>query len=156
MKKTIRYFVDMDGTIARFYEDEACLEKMFERGYFENLRSYEKLVADIRKLIKCGKNVYILSACVNTPYCKEEKIKWLTKYLPEIPAENILLIDANENKTEIVKKKGFENDINVLLDDYGKNLREWEDGLPFGLAIKVINEINNRKNKNYVRTIINY
>ena len=34
----MRIFVDMDGTVARFYEADDCLERMYEVGFFANLR----------------------------------------------------------------------------------------------------------------------
>lgn len=154
MKKVVRYFVDMDGTLARFYKDENCLRRMYERGYFENLLPYEKLVNDIRNLIKCGRNVYILSKCVDTPYCAVEKIAWLKKYLPEINPEKIILIGDEMTKVEKVKQLGFADDVNILIDDYGKNLTEWETGLRNGVAIKVLNEINEKTNKTYCGIMI--
>ena len=39
MKK--RLFVDMDGTVARFYEDNLCLEKMYEAEFFSTLLPYQ-------------------------------------------------------------------------------------------------------------------
>ena len=40
MQKTINLFVDMDGTIAKFYYKKNCLEKMYEQGYFAKLPLY--------------------------------------------------------------------------------------------------------------------
>ena len=92
MKKSVKYFVDMDGTLARFYDDADALQKMFVKGYFANLKPYEKMIADIRRLIKGGKEVYILTKCVSTEYCITEKKEWLAKYLPELPAEKMIFI----------------------------------------------------------------
>ena len=68
----MRIFVDMDGTIARFYEAEDCLERMCETGFFANLRPYEKMIKMLEKLNEKGYEIFILSACVGTQ-CKIEK-----------------------------------------------------------------------------------
>ena len=43
-------FVDLDGTMARFYEHTNYLEKMYERGYFANLRPYDSLVYAVQQI----------------------------------------------------------------------------------------------------------
>ena len=54
-----KIFVDMDGTLAKFYYHKKCLEKMYEREYFLRLKPY-KIVDYIRKLVRKGKQeVYI-------------------------------------------------------------------------------------------------
>ena len=50
----MRIFVDMDGTIARFYEADDCLEKMYEIGFFANLRPYAKMIKTLEKLNEKG------------------------------------------------------------------------------------------------------
>ena len=153
MKDKIKYFIDMDGTIARFFDDKEYLEKMFKVGYFENLAPYEKMVDAVRKMIRCGKNVYILTKCVKTPYCVPEKIKWLAKYIPELAPDKIIMITDDKEKGATIKNLGLDGGVNVLFDDYGKNLEEWERNLPRGIAIKVYNGINGIHNKEYLRTV---
>ena len=89
-------------------------------------------------------NLYILSACVSTPYCMREKRDWLYKYLPFIPKRNIILIKVGENKADMVE---FFLDTeltkeDILIDDYTKNLTEWE--FAGGTGIKALNGINGK------------
>ena len=39
-----RLYIDMDGTLCRFYEQAFCMEKCREPGFFLRLRPYENLV----------------------------------------------------------------------------------------------------------------
>ena len=153
-KHNVHYFVDMDGTLARFFENENCLTEMYNKGYFENLRPYEKLVADIRTLAKSGKQIYILSVCVQTPYCSAEKKAWINKYLPEIPDEHIILLRNGASKSQAVIDRKLLTKTNILLDDYSANLEDWTANIKGGVAIKVLNEINGH-NHNYGQVIVN-
>ena len=70
----MRIFVDMDGTVARFYEADDCLEKMYEKGFFANLRPYQKMIKMLEKLNEKGYEIYILSACVGAQYKTEKQV----------------------------------------------------------------------------------
>ena len=140
MKK--RLFVDMDGTVAQFYESKRCLEEMREDGFFRNLKTYKRMVAALKKFMKKHHDVdvFILSACISEQ-CIKEKHEWLDKYLPEIPLENRIFLMVGENKADAVRKIAEEiakND--YLLDDYTNNLEAWVAAN--GTGIKVRNEIN--------------
>lgn len=146
MKKTINLFVDMDGTIAKFYYKKNCLEKMYEQGYFANLPPYaiaSKLNAFADK--ETCVEVYILSACIKSDYCESEKVEWLLKNMPSIKPENIILCKVGENK--VLKAKAsvsnFNESVNILLDDYTLNLLRWEDENPNCMGVKFLNGINN-------------
>lgn len=150
-------FVDMDGTLAKFFEKTDCLERMYEKGYFYNLKPYD-IVNDINKLIAEGEDVYILSACIDSPYCKEEKIAWIHTYLPELEDENIILCEVGENKADKISVVVGENRIKycqennypiILIDDYSENLYNWEMKAKNFVAIKYCNEINDKTNKSY-------
>lgn len=147
MKKTINLFVDMDGTIAKFYYKKNCLEKMYEQGYFENLPLYAiaKQIDAFAKKDTCV-NVYILSACVKSKYCEREKIAWLLKHMPNIQPTNFIFTQVGEVKwKKALEKLGktMENNINILLDDYTLNLNAWQEAnLPNMLGIKYLNGIN--------------
>lgn len=142
--RKIRLFLDMDGTLARFYEQDDCLERMWEDGFFENLNSYAEMVAAMKIIIEQRKDieVFVLSA-VNTFSAGLEKINWLKKYMPEIKEENIIICNFGENKAEKVPNGISENDI--LVDDYTANLLNWKNS--GGTAIKAINEINDKTKK---------
>lgn len=144
----LRLFVDMDGTIAKFYHHKQCLEKMYEQNYFLDLQPYA-----ITKTIKelAGKStieVFVLSVCVKSPYCKQEKNAWLDKYLPEIDSNHRILVDVGENKADYIPHTD-EPCVNILLDDYSKNLEQWEQDDENNIAFKFINGLNNKTNKPY-------
>lgn len=148
MKKTINLFVDMDGTVAKFYYKKNYLEKMYEQGYFENLPLYAmaKHIDALAKKDSCI-NVYILSACINSPYCEQEKVTWLLKNMPNIEPKNFIFTKVGESK--LVKAISCisdedANNINILLDDYTKNLEDWEEneGEVNSVGIKFLNGMN--------------
>ena len=146
MKKTINLFVDMDGTLAKFYYKKNCLEKMYEQGYFANLPLYAiaRHIDDFAKKDTCV-NVYILSACVNSPYCEQEKTEWLLKNMPNINPKNFIFTKVGESKWEkayqTIGDENFDCMVNILLDDYTKNLEDWccENNM---VGIKFLNGIN--------------
>lgn len=141
-KHTIhRAFFDMDGTIARFYDYEDCLEKMWEPGFYENLGVHEQMVNSLEEMVDIfGKeNVYIISACIDTPYCKSEKINWIKKNIPNtILDSHIILVPTGVKKTDFVP--GGVHKTDYLIDDYNKNLSDWVEA--GGTGIKAINPIN--------------
>lgn len=145
--KTIRLYVDMDGTIAKFYHHKQYLEKMHEQGYFANLKPYAMLKAIKQLASKSNIEVFVLSACVFSPYCEPEKLAWLDKYLPEIDDDHRILVNVGENKADYID---YDVDtINILLDDYSRNLIEWEQYDVNNIGIKFVNGINDKTNKQY-------
>lgn len=151
----MRIFVDMDGTIVRFYEADDCLEKMYEIGFFENLRPHAKMIKMLEKLNEKGYEIFILSACISMQ-CEIEKQAWLDKYLPWIDKAHRIFTRCGMNKAEYIKRKGYDDArVNVLIDDYSRNLDEWNEAFgKHGIAIKAINEINNKKKKNTYKKYI--
>ncbi|MBQ2884953.1 MAG: hypothetical protein IJE43_14480 [Alphaproteobacteria bacterium] len=120
-----KIFLDMDGTLARFNVRNALQRFENERGFFANLLAY-KGIENINEMIKNG-NVYIISASPNI-YADLDKKTWLQKYLPNLQNKNIIFCRIGENKAKIIEKQ-----LNIkvdetcyLLDDYTKNLTEWE------------------------------
>lgn len=146
MKKTINLFVDMDGTLAKFYYKKDYLEKMYEKGYFENLPLYAMAnkIDAFAQLDSCV-NVYILSACINSPYCEQEKVAWLLKNMPNINPKNFLFTKVGESKAQKIALSvdNIENHINILLDDYTLNLELWENNDHKNMiGIKFLNGMN--------------
>lgn len=156
MTDKIRIFVDMDGTIARFHDENLYLERMFEKGFFSGLKPFDNAVEAIKHIIDNHPNadVYVLSVAITTPYCLAEKNAWLDKYLPNIDKEHRIFVENLSTAKSLCvpgsymykddngkyHNKIFKNDI--LIDDYNKNLEEWErDG---GTAIKAKNNINHK------------
>ncbi len=156
MTDKIRIFVDMDGTLARFHDEQLYLERMFEKGFFAGLKPFDNAVEAIKHIIDNHPNVdvYVLSTAITTPYCITEKNAWLDKYLPNVDKEHRILMESSAGFKSLCVPGNYmykddngkyhikisENDI--LIDDYNKNLKGWErDG---GTAIKAKNNINHR------------
>lgn len=138
MKTKTIYYVDMDGTIARFYDEMNYLEKMYEKGFFRGLAAFQNVVEAIQDLVKNGEEVHVLTSVIESDYCKSEKDQWLDEYLPCIPKENRHYVGYGISKAHC----GIIVDENaILLDDYNKNLEEWRRA--GGTAVKLINNVNN-------------
>ena len=144
----VNLFLDMDGTLAKFYANPNYMEKMFEPNYFATLKPYA-IVDTIKEIIKEMPivKVMVLSACVDTEYCEEEKQIWLDHYLPEIPQENRAFCKVGEDKTDLARLLVGKDDINILLDDYSVNLEQWK--AQGWVAIKYVNGINDKQGKDY-------
>lgn len=142
MKK--RLFVDIDGTLAQFHDvDKTFIEAMWTHGFYVGLKPFENLVNGIKLFIKENPDVevYVLSAYLDTepPFIVDEKNKWLDVHLPEIPKERRIFTRAGENKADYIGKLGLGD---YLLDDYNKNLHEFEAA--GGHAIKFRNDVNHK------------
>ena len=133
-----RLFVDMDGTLAEFKTVDT-LETLYEKDYFINLKPNENVLGAIKQLIADNDfDVYILSAYLtDSRYKIKKKNAWLDKYLPELPQEKRLFVPCGTDKSVAVP--GLIRPDDYLLDDYTKNLSEWE---PPARGIKLINGIN--------------
>lgn len=128
----------MIGTLARFNVKNALQRFATEKGFFANLKAY-KNIEEINELAKGG-NVYIISASPNTQ-ADVDKIEWVCKYLPNINLlTNVLICRCGDNKAEYLKSKGLTIDNeSYLLDDYTKNLVEWESA--GGVGIKRLTKV---------------
>lgn len=155
--KVNKIFLDLDGTCAKFNVKNALQRFDNEVGFFANLGAYVG-IDFINEIAKEG-NIYIISASPNIQ-ADNDKMVWIKKYLNNIPMENITLCRVGENKAEIIENK-YNMKINekcFLLDDYTKNLVEWENyggvgikrltscadnsrGLWKGLVLKKLREI---------------
>ena len=134
-------FYDLDGTIFRFHDEVKYIERMYEEGFFKNLKPFQPLVDAINERISEGKNVYFLTAVIDSKFCESEKIEALKSLFPSFKAKMFIPVKMGENKFEKVKSVlgDVEGKRLVLFDDYNKNLAEWK-----GVAVKVVNNINDR------------
>lgn len=137
-----RLFVDMDGVLAKWIENEP-FEAVCEPGYFLNLPPNICVVDAVKALCESvdrrGTEVYILSAVLDNGHAEREKRMWLDTYCPFIPEKHRLFVSCDERKSTAV---GSVSKSDFLLDDYTKNLREWKD--EGGTPIKLFNGVNGR------------
>lgn len=121
-----RIFLDLDGTLARFNVRNALQRFDNEVGFFANLLAY-KGIEEVNQLALTNQ-LYIISASPNEQ-ADADKIDWLQRYLPNIKQENITLCRLGQNKAQMIQDKyNITIDSNcLLLDDYTKNLTEWEN-----------------------------
>lgn len=133
-----KIFLDLDGTLAKFNVKNALARFTVEKGFFERLGAY-KGIETINEMAKAG-NIYIISASPNVQ-ADNDKMKWIAKYLFNIPLENIVICRVGENKAEIIKSQLniMIDKTTVLLDDYTKNLVEWESA--GGVGIKRLTSV---------------
>jgi len=137
-----RFFFDMDGVLARFYEHAGCHEKFLDEGFFFGLRPYESMIHALRLLHRRSDiRVYVLSSVPNEA-AASEKSGWLTVQLPD-ETIGCFFPRNGTNKAEYIKSffPNFSKD-DILFDDYSTNLVEWEEA--GGTGVKVLNEFNGR------------
>lgn len=146
MKK--RLFLDMDGTIAMFNSKRNALERFDkEKGFFSSLKPFVN-VNVINEMIINNNNVeiFIISASPNEQ-ADIDKLTWLNTYLPNLSKENICFCRLGQNKAKVIKEQlNIDIDNNCyLLDDYTKNLIEWNNSK--GIGIKRLTSLadNSRK-----------
>ena len=137
-----RLFVDMDGTLAVFHPTDT-LKPLYEKGYFSNLEPHTNVVAAIKEIIHHHPEIDIFtlsSVLTDSPYALEEKNAWLDKYLPEIDVKHRVFVPCGSDKKLGIEGGVRENDF--LLDDYTKNLIDWETA---GRGIKLLNALNHSR-----------
>lgn len=139
-----KIFLDLDGTLAKFNVKNALKRFDNEVGFFAKLGAY-KNIEKINEMAKNG-NVYIISASPNLQ-ADNDKMTWIKKYLYNVPVENIVLCRLGENKAKIIEEKyNCKIDKNCyLLDDYTKNLTEWET--VGGVGIKRLTTVSDNSRK---------
>lgn len=137
-----RLFVDMDGTLAVFTPVDE-LETLYQEGYFRNLDPHINVVEAVREIINNYPEieVHILSAYLtDSQYALREKNAWLDQYLPEIDQSHRIFGPCGSDKKEWIP--GGIRTTDHLLDDYTKNLNNWQ---PPARGIKLLNAINHTR-----------
>lgn len=141
-----KIFLDLDGTLARFNVPNALERFDKEEGFFAKLKAY-KGIEVVNELAKTNK-LFIISASPNEQADKDKMI-WIEKFLPNINVDNITICRIGENKAQIIQNK-YNITINeqcYLLDDYTKNLNEWENF--GGKGIKRITKVADNSTKKW-------
>lgn len=137
-----RVYIDMDGTVAQ-WNPTASFEELHEKGYFANLKPMKPMIQSLHELSQQEEvELYILTSYLpESKYAKDEKKAWLDKHMPFIKEENKIYVRYGNDKSTYIRGGVSEND--YLLDDYTKNLEEWDRS--GGSAIKVMNGINHTR-----------
>ena len=125
-------YVDMDGVLA-IWPEFFTVEEISCKGFHENQPPQMNLIEALEKLSK-KVEIIVLSVAGTSKYAASDKNSWLDMYAKFIK-KRILITDGRT-------KGNFVNGDNVyLLDDYTKNLDEWEES--GGIGIKFYNTRNN-------------
>lgn len=143
----INLFLDLDGTLAKFNSKRNALKRFDnEIGFFANLKPY-KYIEFVNELANNKNvNVYVISATPNDQ-ADQDKLVWINKYLNNIPKANICFSRIGENKAKVIKDKlniTIDNNC-LLLDDYTKNLIEWQNLNGIGIKRITSKADNSRK-----------
>ena len=142
----IKIFLDLDGTLARFNVRNALERFDKEEGFFARLKAY-KNIEIVNELAK-NNILFVISASPNEQADKD-KLEWLSKYLPNIQLDNVTICRLGQNKAQIIQDKyNITIDNNCyLLDDYTKNLVEWESF--GGKGIKRLTRVSDNSTKKW-------
>ena len=117
MKTT--YYWDMDGVLADFHTAYAMDKATaLKKDAMANLLPFIANVMTLRNLMAAGHKCYILTKAANTDGA-QGKVEWLAKYVPEMKAEDIIIITKGR-KVNHIREDG------VLVDDNSANTRQWE------------------------------
>ena len=143
----MKIFYDMDNTIAEmsralggiysgrqkdYYTFKEMTRKeivsrLHEKDFFLNLTIIQNSQSVMRKLVKNGEDVYILSQPMINDYCIEEKNIWLNRFFPFIPAhKRFFTFDKF-----LLSNKG-----RLLIDDNIEHLTHWEKEGGIGICFQ--------------------
>lgn len=142
-------FVDMDGTIARFYEMKNYLDRMYEPGCFISLNPYTEMVKAIARIIEKKEIRVIFHTAYpdGNPSAADEKLEWIKKVFKLKKFEYIIVKTPSNKALEAEKYLGRQlTKSDFLIDDYTVNLRNWEKF--GGSGIKCVNEIQDKADVN--------
>ena len=124
--------VDMDGVIAEWSTGGA--KETLVKGFFATRPVVKKAANLVRLLADDGYQVVILSSVYPDGTAAEEKLYWLDKNgLGDIKR---VFVPYGENKSDYVTCTG----VCLLIDDYSKNLHNWDESGRVG--IKYMNRFN--------------
>lgn len=141
-KRMKRLFVDLDGTLYQFVPGTP-FEDLLRGHYFANLTPQQNVIDAVRKICQTRSDIEVCtlgsypSDTENPLWDKNER---LNTDLPEIEWERRVFLPLSYTKAYAFDKI-TKND--YLLDDYTKNLKEWEAN--GGTGIKLLTDINHTR-----------
>lgn len=152
-----KLFIDMDGVTAKWNPD-ASIEDTYKPGYFLAREPEEKLIKAINLYLRTVGPVCILSATYGKSQ-QLEKLSWLRNQFPscnildpgfkrtfESDIETVFCPYGVSKKQFIIDNyEDLLSDVNILMDDFSNNLREWNDPVSKFIGLKFMNDINGTK-----------
>lgn len=145
-------FIDMDGCIAKY--DQSKFDGLYPEYLRPDTHVFLKCEADTRMIaileeLNKNFNVYILTGVYNQGSIAlghiADKWAWLQKNCPFIKKEQF--IPTCFPKPLAIKTRGLKIDAQqILIDDYNRNLREWNEA--GGCGVKYLNGINSSETYN--------
>lgn len=156
MREGKRVFWDMDGTLVNPFDIPDYLQKMNESyEFFFNLPEYKNMLGALILFVEKHSDKIpskILSAGNGNPGCLPGKDFWLDTKIPNSTNVKIERIYTEIGKPKAAFIEGGIGPGDYLIDDFSKNLLEWE--AHGGTGIKLINQING-SGKNWNKACVN-
>lgn len=149
--KTTEIYVDMDGVLADFFGEwtrlmnvdhwskidtdglPQALQKIRDTDEFWLRLPILPQAKELLTLIKNIKGEYNIcsSPLQDDPNSEPHKREWIKKNLSFFPPKNIYI---THNKPQYAKNK--DGTPNILIDDFGRNVKQWEDAGGIGFKYK--------------------
>ena len=141
-KRQKRLFVDLDGTLYQFVPGTP-FEDLLQGHYFANLTPQQNVIDAVRMICQTRSDIEVCTLGSYPSDTKDplwDKNERLNEDLPEIEWERRVFLPLTYTKAYAFDKL-TKND--YLLDDYTKNLKEWE--AQGGTGIKLLTDINHTR-----------
>ena len=135
--------LDMDGTIADFYNYDRWLGYLLEGdatpyAECEPIGDYREIDALLAQLKREGWRVEVVSWLARG--CSREfgretraaKLEWLSRFYPSVDPRDVHVVKYGTNKARVSRTRG-----GLLLDDERGNCDEWERSTCGGKAVQV-------------------
>ena len=126
----VTIYFDMDGCLAVWAK--ATKEELEAPGFFLTRDRQMNLINACRMLISFGFDVHILTAVMDGSIPRSEKLMWLE--FAGIDRRRCIFVPYGEKKEDYILNK--EGCVNILVDDYSKNLHQWTGSGNYGIKFR--------------------
>lgn len=118
------YYFDVDGVLADFHSNYVHVERerFITYDYIRNLKPFEANVKAVKLLKAFHADIYIATRVANED-CAKARREWLAEYLPEIPADHIIIAVEVSLKPEMLPTATgyFVNDLEKECKKFAKH-----------------------------------